>query len=295
MDKKPFWTSTRADAMLAICGACWGLSYITMKVVLNEMTPIWMVTFRFGIAFLVVAAIFFPKLRKTTPGVLKGAAVIAISNFFMYWTLLQGLKYTTATNAGFLCATSVVITPILHSIIQRKMPSARVMLCCVVALIGIGCMTIKESLTFSVYDFWCLACAFTYATFVLSTSHYVKENSGLLLGVWQLFFTTAYFLIYDFIFEDFCMPTSGLGWLNLLIMALVCTAFSFTMQAVCQKYTTPEHASLMFCLEPVSSAFFGFLCFGEIISPLGYVGAGLILLAVVLCSVKPKGTEESKS
>lgn len=282
------WTQKTADFLLATCGAGWGLSYIAMKIIMDEMGPFWMITLRFGFAFLLVALIFLRKVSLPKGDTLKGAIWMGIFNFLIFVTLLQGLKWTTATNAGFLCSTSVVITPVIHAVITRKMPSKRVILCCFIALVGIGCMTIKESLTISVYDLWCLACAFAYAGLVLVTSHYTKKCDSLNLGIWQLFFSAVFTAAYAAFTENFAFVQSANGYIAFAVMVCICTAWGFVMQAICQKFTTPEHASLMFCLEPISSAFFGFICFGEVIAPIGYFGAALILLAVVLCSVKPK-------
>ena len=281
--------------MLAIIGASWGLSYITMKVVLKEMTPFWMASFRFLIAFLCVALIFVKRLKDTDIDIIKGAMVIGFFDACIFFTLLQGLKNTTATNAGFLCSTSVVIVPILHAILSRKMPERRVIVCCLIAIVGIGLMSIKDSFTLSVDDMWCLACAFSYAALVLSTNHYSKKVDSLLVGIWQLFFTFLYVLVVAVIFEPFNMPSSGLCFANLMVMALICTSFCFVMQTVAQKYTTPEHASLMFCLEPISSAILGFLFFGEMVGIKGYLGAACILFAVVISCLNSSDKYPKKS
>ena len=288
MNLSKFWTQHRANAVLAFVGASWGLNYICMKVVMEEMDSAWMVAFRFLVAFLVVALIFLNRLKNTNLKVIKGAAVVGFFDAGMFMTLLNGLKFTTVTNAGFLCATSVVIVPILHAILRRKLPEGKVFLCCLVAIAGIACMTLKESLSVSVYDLWCLACAFSYACWVISTSHFTKTCDGLQLGIWQLGFTALYLVLFALLTGSFSLPSSGLGWGALLFMTLFCTAICFVLQTVAQKYTTPELASLMFCTEPVSSAFFGFLLFGEMVGLQGYIGAALILFAVVLSTCKLK-------
>lgn len=288
--KSGFWTQKRAIIILGFVGASWGLSYITMKVVMNEMTPFWMATIRFWIAFSAVALAFFKHLKQTDKETIKASAVVGAFDAGIFILLLQGLKFTTATNAGFLCATSVVIVPILHAILSKKLPNLKVFICCLIAITGIFCMTVKEGLTISIYDLWCLASAFCYAGWVISTSHFTHKVDGLLLGIWQLGFTALYLLIFAAITETPCLPISAIGWTNLFIMSLFCTALCFVLQTVAQKYTTPEIASLMFCLEPVSSALFGFIFFGEIVGAQGYIGAALILLAVVLSTVKGKKT-----
>ena len=281
-----FWTLKRANIVLAFVGSTWGLNYICMKVVMGEMSPWWMVTLRFSIAFLIVAAVFFKHLRTTNLTVIKGAAVVGFFDAGMFFTLLQGLGNTSVTNAGFICATSVVIVPVLNAIFRRKLPDNRVFICCLIAIVGIGCMTLKESLSISLADIWCLACALSYALWVLTTSHFVKTCDGLQLGIWQLGFAAIYLLIFAAISDPFSLPVTEVGWFCLLLMALLCTAIGFVLQTVAQKYTTPEHASLMFCTEPISSAFFGFILFGEVVGFQGYLGAALILLAVVLSTIK---------
>lgn len=285
---KNFWTQKRANVVLAFVGASWGLNYICMKIVMTEMDSSWMVAYRFTIAFLVVALIFSKRLKNVNLGVIKASAIVGFFDAGMFMTLLNGLKFTTVTNAGFLCATSVVIVPILHAVLSRKLPEGRVFLCCLIAIAGIACMTLKESLTISVYDLWCLVCAFSYACWVIATSHFTKTCDGLLLGIFQLGFTALYLIIFAIFTGTFSLPTSGTGWSALLFMTLFCTAICFVLQTIAQKYTTPELASLMFCTEPVSSALFGFILFGEVVGAQGYLGATLILLAVIMSTVKLK-------
>lgn len=255
---------------------------------MEEMDGSWMVALRFAIAFIAIALVFLKRLKNASKEVLKASAVVGFFDAGMFVTLIQGIKYTTVTNAGFLCATSVVIVPILHAILRRKLPDEMVFLCCLIAIAGIACMTLKGSLTISVYDLWCLGCAFSYACFVLVTSHYTKTCDGLQLGIYQLGFTSVYLVVFATFTGPFSVPTSGRCWFAFLVMTLFCTAVCYVLQTVAQKYTTPELASLMFCTEPVSSAFFGFILFGEMVGLQGYLGAALILLAVVLSTVKFK-------
>ena len=286
MNLKNFWTQKRANVVLAFVGASWGLNYVCMQISMDEMDGSWMVAFRFAVAFVAIAIIFLKRLKNVHFEVIKASAVVGFFDAGMFVTLIQGIKFTTVTNAGFLCATSVVIVPILHAILRRKLPDGRVFLCCLIAIAGIACMTLKESLTISIYDLWCLACAFSYACWVLVTSHYTKTCDGLQLGIFQLGFTAIYLIIFAMFSGPFSLPTSGRCWFALLLMTIFCTAICYVLQTVAQKYTTPELASLMFCTEPVSSALFGFVLFGEIVGLQGYFGAALILLAVVLSTVK---------
>jgi drug/metabolite transporter (DMT)-like permease len=50
-----------------------------------------------------------------------------------------------------------------------------------------------------------------------------------------------------------------------------------------QKFTTPTKAAIIFCMEPVSSAFFSHFLGKEIMLPRQYIGAFLIVVAMVVC------------
>lgn len=288
MELKNVMTQKRANVVLAFVGASWGLNYICMKISMEEMSGPWMVAFRFSIAFVVIALCFLKRLKNVNAEIIKASAVVGLLDAGMFVTLIQGIKFTTVTNAGFLCATSVVIVPILHAILIRKLPDKKVFLCCLIAIAGIACMTLKESLTIGISDLWCLGCAFSYACWVLATSHYVKTCDGLQLGILQLGFTALYLIIFAMFTGPISFPASGRCWVAFLFMTIFCTAICYTLQTAVQKFTTPELASLMFCTEPISSAFFGFILFGEMVGIQGYIGAALILLAVVLSTVKLK-------
>ena len=60
------WNQQRADGLLAFVSAAWGSSYLLMKIGLNGIPPFCLIAFRFGIAFLVVAALAFKKMKKTS-------------------------------------------------------------------------------------------------------------------------------------------------------------------------------------------------------------------------------------
>lgn len=67
---------------------------------------------------------------------------------------------------------------------------------------------------------------------------------------------------------------------------MVFSAFGFVLQPVAQKYTTPERTGILFSLEPVFSAIFGFLFLDEVLKIQGYFGAILVLSGVIVSGIK---------
>lgn len=277
-------TTRNADILLLFVAICWGCAYWSMKVCVGEMPPMTMVAMRFGIAFSAVALVFFRKLNKTDLTVIKYSAILGAVSFCIFITLLVGLKNTSASNAGFINATTIVMVPLIHAILTRKFPSLRIATSSILAFSGVALMTLSDSLSLSSADVYVFAGALFYAIYIIVTDAFSKKCDSLLLGVWQLGFTALYAFMFMLIFETPNLPQSSLGWVSLFVMAIPCTAFGFVAQTFAQRYTPPEHASMLFALEPVSSAIFSFLILGEVLQTRAYIGAVIIFVAVIIAT-----------
>ena len=271
-----------ATFVLCIVAICWGCSYFTMKVCIADMPSFWMIFYRFAIAFLCVSFILLYKFKNITTGILKHSAILGFSSFSIFIFLLQGLSSSSASNAGFLSSTAVVIAPLLSSLFFKKLPNFQNIIALLICFIGIGCLTIKENFTFSISDFFCFLCGVAYAIYILIVDYYSKKHDSLLLGTLQIGFTAIYALIFAVLFDGTpTLPRSDFSLLCLIIMATFCTAFGFVAQVFAQKYTNTITTSLCFSLEPLSSAFFGHFVLSENMSIAGYIGGVLVLCSVI--------------
>ena len=61
---------------------------------------------------------------------------------------------------------------------------------------------------------------------------------------------------------------------------------AFLFQNWSQQYLDPTTVAIIFTLEPVFAAFFGFLIGNEILTPLGWIGCGLIFAAILISVLK---------
>jgi len=85
------------------------------------------------------------------------------------------------------------------------------------------------------------------------------------------------------------------SWLAILALSILCSAIGFILQIIAQKYTSPTRTGLMFSLEPVFAALFGYVFAQEILQAKGYIGAVLILLSVVLSSSQKKRCQSNQT
>lgn len=110
----------RYEALLLVQCFIWGVGNPIMKIGLDVVTPLFCLSARYIIAFLIFMSFFGKRvLKNVTKKDLKAYLVISIFTSASFITGAFALVYATATNTGFLMATTVLFTPFLAYFIQR--------------------------------------------------------------------------------------------------------------------------------------------------------------------------------
>ncbi|MGO4696862.1 DMT family transporter [Paenibacillus sp. 2TAB26] len=272
----------KADFLILMITLCWGSSYIFMKLGLNSIEEFNLIALRCGFAFLLSAALFHKSLRHTDLKTLKYAALLGLLLFGVFTGIMFGLKTTTTSNAGFLISLTVIFVPLIYVTVFKKKLKLSLVIGVCLAIIGIGLLTLNSELRIYPGDFLCMMGALLYAIHILITDSAAKTTNTLNLGILQLGFAGAYGLFFSFLFETPKLPHTSEGWVAVLVLSIVCSAFGYVVQPLAQKYTTPIRTGLIFSLEPLFAALFGFVFINEILPFKGYIGAALVLLGVLV-------------
>ncbi|MEK4064799.1 MULTISPECIES: DMT family transporter [Paenibacillus] len=271
----------KAELMLIVVTMFWGSSYIFMKMGLDTLGEFNLIALRFGLAFVLAAILFHKRLRRIDLRTLKYGALLGFLLLGVFTCITFGLKTTTTSNAGFLVALTVIFVPLIDVLVFRKRVAPPQIFGAVLAISGIGLLTLNSSLHVQPGDLLCILSAVFYAVQILVTGKAVKTCDSLNIGILQLGFAGGYALVLSAIFETPSLPSSMPGWIAILALGILCSACGFILQPVAQKYTTPTRTGLIFSLEPVFAAFFGYWFAGEQLSMQGYTGAALVLLGIV--------------
>lgn len=273
--------SSRAELLMAIVTLAWGSSYLLMKVGLEGISPFNLIALRFGIAFLAMVLIFFPRFRGIKANDIGKGLLMGSLLFLIFAALVVGVSLTTASTAGFLASTTVVIVPILEGVLRRKLPGRNIVFSILLAVLGLYLLTVKEGLALDQGAVYCLFAAFVYAVYIIIFDRIAKQGDSFLISIIQLGVAALLGAGFMLAFETPRLPGTGLQWGAMLGLGLVCSAFGFVAQPLAQRYTTSEKIGLIFSLEPVFSALLSYLFLREILSGRGYVGAALIFAGVV--------------
>ena len=295
----------QADLMLILVTLCWGVSYYLMDLSLADMDPFTLNAYRFLGAFFIATAISWKKVKTVNKTTLKYSALVGIALVFVYIGATFGVKYTSLSNSGFLCAMTVVFTPMISSIILKEKQDRRVIAAVLMCFVGIAMLTLKDDFSINMGnlkgDLLCLMCAFAYAIDLLLTEKAVshEEVDAYQLGVFQLGVTGVCNLIMAFITEQPHLPSSPSIWGAVLFLAVFCTGVAFVIQPVAQQYTTAAHTGVIFALEPVFAAVVAVIFAHEILTLKSYFGAFLMVLSIFVMEMdfgsfikRIKGTED---
>ena len=101
---------------------------------------------------------------------------MGLSLVVVYTSVTYGVIYTSVSNAGFICALSVVTTPILEFIVYRKKPEKKFGVSMILCLIGLALMTLNETLKPAFGDIICLFAAVFYSVDLMVTEKAVANE-----------------------------------------------------------------------------------------------------------------------
>lgn len=272
----------------------WGMSYLFVALGASEIPAIELVSLRCGLAFVALVLLFFRHLQKTFSWkMMIYSAFAGLLLFAVFYGLVVGVVDTSASTAGFLASTTVVIVPIIQAMMTRKIPDLKTIVAILIVLSGLFLLTGADLSQFNFGAIMCLMAAALYAIYIILSKYFVERVDAMSLGIWQLGFASLYALMRTFVLERPVLPHSGTVWAAVLGLALICSAYGWVMQTIVQAYVSAEFTSFMFSLEPIFTAFFALLFFGEWLSGLAYLGTVLIFIGVVLVTYQPKKDKQS--
>ena len=279
----------RADLLLVLVTAFWGVSYFLMDFCLTDLQPMNLNAFRFLGSFVLLTVAFFPKMKHISAATWKYSLLVGVFLTLVYFCCTYGVLYTSISNAGFICALPAVTTPLLSYFITGKKPDRQHLVCIVLCTVGLALLTLNEAFRPALGDVICMGTALFYALDLIYTEKAVAQPDvdPLQMGILELGVVGVIMLVLSALLEQPHWPSSPAVWGSALFLALFCTGFAFMVQTVQQQYTSASHVGLIFTLEPLFSAVVAYFLADEVLSARGYVGAALMMSSLILMEVLP--------
>ena len=285
---------SRAELLLAGVITARAPSYLFSKLIMQSMSMFNMLGIRFLLAFTLLLILFFKRIRKINRKTFAAGAVMGCLYFLVMTAELNGLKRTSSGNVSFLENTAIVIVPLLQAVLLRRFPRWKAVICALLCLIGVGFLTIGSGMAFGAGEMFCMLAAFLYACAILTTDRLTHGNiDALAAGIVQVGMIGALSLTASLLFEAPRLPSGMLEWTGIVMLAVVCSGFGFTLQPVAQSGTTAERAGMFCALNPMVATILGIVFLHEAFTVQSAVGGGLILAGILISELpEPKPKEK---
>jgi drug/metabolite transporter (DMT)-like permease len=268
--------------------AVWGLTFVMVQDAIAELPPFAFLAYRFLGAAAIVAIVFRRQLRALPPQGWRAGLVMGAFLTAGYVAQTLGLEHTTASNAGFITGLFVVLTPVFGALFFGLRPPRAAWLAAGVSAVGLLLLSGAGGGFRLSGDGLVLLCACAFAMHILVTGRAVEHFSvGALVAV-QLGVCGLFCLVAAVVGGDLEVPRGATVWSALLVTAVLASAVGFLVQSYAQRYASAARTALILAAEPAFAGLFGYLLQDERLSAVAWLGALMILAAILLVDAVPR-------
>jgi drug/metabolite transporter (DMT)-like permease len=270
-------------ALLVAVTVIWGTTFPLVKTLGETLAPPTIVSVRFLLAALVLS----PWLRFADRRMVRDGIVLGSMTFVSYAAQTIGLRTVTGGRAAFVTGLNVIMVPLALPLLGRRVHRL-VFVAATMALTGIALLSWDTgALRFSIGDVWMVLCAATYAAYVLLLEAFAPHHAVRPFAAVQVLVVGSCAAIW-FLVDA---PTRGLRtlrhadaetWITIAFLGIVAVAITTMLQTAAQRTVRAPTAAVVYSLEPVFGAIASYLWRDERLAPLGFVGAALVVGAMIL-------------
>ena len=278
----------RAELALAFCTLLWGSTFVVVKNSLDHSSVFVFLAVRFSLAGLCMAIIRPGVLRALQREEVFAGVRLGFFMFGGYAFQTAGLRYTTASNSGFITGSSVVLVPLILALFWGRRATLRVYFGTIAAAAGLYFLTVPASGVAHLNrgDVLTFFAAASYAVHIILVGEYAREHSAAALSILQVSACALMAWLTAFganaiRWQPMQFNSSGTLWIGIGVCAVFATALAFSLQLWAQQYTTPSHAAILFTLEPVFAVATSYVVLGERLGLRALLGAALVLAGIL--------------
>jgi len=277
----------RALAAMVLATLMWGGTFVAIRDAVADVPPALLVSARFlgaGLLFALVLAFRrrLPRRLELAGGTLSG--LLMVGGYFLQ---AVGLRSTSAGSSAFLTCAGTLLAAFWAWLLLGERPGARLALGLALAMAGAALLSLRGGFRLGAGELITLAGAALFALQVVAIARYAATTDPVALVCVQSFVAGAVLL-------PFAHPSPAalgtLGGANLARFGYLLVAGSTLaplLQVYAQRTLPAGRMGLLFALEPLFALVFAVSLGAERFEPRWWLGAALILTAVVMVEWKP--------
>jgi drug/metabolite transporter (DMT)-like permease len=270
----------------------WGFTAILGALITLDALPL--VWFRMSLAsamiglYLVYRKIPFLLSPLVIARFLAAGCIIALH----WFTFFKAIKVSNISVTLACLSTGAFFTSFLEPLLQKKKIKWIEVLFGMFVIVGLV-IIFEVEMQYKLGIALALVSAFLSALFAVINSKFVQQYDAPVIAFYELLGGVVFFSILLWISGSFSpsfFRISGSDWIYLGILSSICTAYALINSVKIMQYLSPFTVMLTINLEPIYGIVLALLIFDdkERMSPIFYLGAGIILATVLMNALVKK-------
>ena len=286
---------------LVFVGCCliWGSTFLAIRIGNEAVPPVWAATIRLVLAApLLTMLVLATRQRFPRGAALRGALLFGVFNFGVNLSLLYwGERVVPSGIAAVLYATVPLSTALIAAAMRVERLVARKVAAAIVAIVGVaiifaGELRLDVPLEGLIAVFLAATAASLSSVFLKRTpqpSAFAANAVGAAAGAVVCVATSL------MIGEDHALPNTLAGWWPIVYLTLAGSLGAYVLFTWLVQHWPVTNASMVGVVVPVLAVILGAVAKQEQRSPESYLGAAVVLIAVVVALQPWAGTRYAGS
>jgi drug/metabolite transporter (DMT)-like permease len=269
----------------------WGTSFVATKRVLAELEPVTIIALRLLLASILLFIIAIITKRKFTINLKNHGSIfiLACIAVFHLWIQVTGLKYTTASNTGWIIGTAPIFMALLAIIFFKEKIGPIQVIGILIAMFGLLLLIGKGEITNidliqNKGDLLVLASAFTWGVYSMVNKKITLSYSPL-MTILYLFIMMSIIIVPVNLCSSVIYSVvnlSTIGWISVLFLGLFCSGIAYVIWAYSLRDLESAKVGAFLYFEPMITVAAAWILLQESITILMLVSGIIITFGVIL-------------
>jgi drug/metabolite transporter (DMT)-like permease len=271
---------------LVVTACIWGVAFVPQRSAMEHTGPLTFNAVRFALgALLVVLCIGTRRFRSLNRADYRATWILGLLLFAGAALQQIGMVTTTAGQGGFITGLYIVLIPIFLYIGWKERLPLNCWSGALVALLGLGLLSLTEQVRISSGDLWVFGCAVAFAFHVIFVGKLAQHSDPIVLVVGQNLVCAIFNGIGAIALEQDRWSTTFQAWPELTYMVFCSIGIAYTLQVLAQRHVPVASAALILSLEGVFAALGGWYLLGEMLTTRQLWGCVLMMAGIMLAQL----------
>ena len=269
----------------------WSLSYLSIKVISEEVSPVLSAFYRFVLAAIILFILLkvkFPKEKVLKEDKVKFAlgGLFGVAIYFIFEN--YAVAYTSASNVAILIASIPVFTIFTQRLVYKEKLTYGKIIGATLSLIGIIIIIAsKERVSLlskgSIGDLMALGAVFSWIIYNMVCSSFKGHYKVITITTYEIMWGSL-FLSPSLFFSTLQVPSAKVV-VNLIFLSIACSCIGYLMYVHCIKDLGATVLTTYINLQPIMSLIAAGVILHEVITIWQVLGCIIIIVGVTLVSL----------